>query len=156
MADMKAVMSGQRIPLRNRIDSALSIYRAHRDRIFSNADAAISYHKVLLGYLDKYVGLPVNRVRVLDVGCGQTATQTALFHADGANVTGIDIEVPTYKLSFTTFFIIIKLNGTERALKSLARHIMFDKDFFAELSGQKTKNGTVLFKGCLQRTANIH
>jgi len=136
---MKTTMSGQKISIRSKIYSALSIYRAHKDKIFSNAKGAVIYHRVLLSYLDKYVGLPVDKARILDLGCGQTATQTALFHADGANVIGIDIEVPTYKMSLPIFFQIIRLNGIERALKSLARHILFDKSFFLELSKEYGK-----------------
>jgi SAM-dependent methyltransferase len=131
---MKLVMGGQNIPIRMKISQALAIYCAHRNKIFSNAENVIAFHKTLLLFLDKYVGIPVQKARVLEIGCGQTAPQVALFHADGANAIGIDIEVPTYRMNLSIFLQVIRLNGIERALKSLARHILFDKNFLMEIS----------------------
>ena len=131
---MKTTMAGQRIPLRNKLESAWAIYHAHRRGEFSNAEKDIAYHRELLDYLDQYVGVPVQSARVLDLGCGQTATQTALFHADGARVTGIDIEVPTFEMGPMTFLHTLRRNGPERAFKSLVRHLIFDRHFFDDLS----------------------
>jgi SAM-dependent methyltransferase len=131
---MKTIMAGQYIPLRSKIESGLAIYRAHRRGDFSNASHDIAYHRELIGYLEKYTGAAVNAARILDLGCGQTATQTALFHADGAKVTGIDVEVPTFAFGLGTFVRTLRLNGPERALKSLARHVLFDARFFGDLS----------------------
>ncbi|MEO0094109.1 MAG: hypothetical protein ABIK67_07655, partial [candidate division WOR-3 bacterium] len=135
-------MSGQKIPIHSKINLVLSSYRAHKKKIFSNAKAEIEDHWVLLSSLDKYVGVPVAKARILDVGCGQTATQTALFYTDGANIIGIDIMVPTYKMNLPIFFRVVRLNGIERALKSLTRHILFDKSFFRELSKEYGKRIT--------------
>jgi SAM-dependent methyltransferase len=84
--------------------------------------------------MDKYVGIPVSKATILEIGCGQIPAQIAIFHAEGANVVGIDIEVPTYKMTIPIFMKILKLNGLERALKSLVRHFLFDKRFFRDLS----------------------
>jgi SAM-dependent methyltransferase len=131
---MKVAMSGQKIPIRSKIESAFSILRVYRNEISSNAKTAVTDYQRLRGYLDKYVNLPLEAVSILDIGCGQGAIQTALFHTDGANVIGIDIEVPTYRMSFSTFFRVLRLNGFERALKSLLRHILFDKHYFFKIS----------------------
>lgn len=131
---MKTIMAGQYIPLRSKIESGLEIYRAHRRGDFSNPSHDIAYHRELIGYLEKYTGTSVSAARILDLGCGQTATQTALFQADGATVTGIDVEVPTFAFGIGTFIRTLRLNGPERALKSLARHVLFDGRFFRELS----------------------
>ncbi len=131
---MKTTMAGQKIPMASKLRSAAAIYRAHRDRVFGNATSTLEYHEELRGYFDRFVGKSIAGARILDLGCGQTATQTALFHADGARVTGIDIEVPTYRMSPLTFMRVWRRNGTERAFKSLARHVLFDRRFFSELS----------------------
>jgi SAM-dependent methyltransferase len=131
---MKTVMAGQYIPLRDKIASGIAIYKAHRRGDFSNAGYDVAYHRELLGHLAKYTGKPVNACRTLDLGCGQKATQTALFHADGAKASGIDVEIPTYSFGFGTFLQTLKRHGPERALKSLARHVLFDGRFFNELS----------------------
>src|SRR5574341_1908310 len=120
---MKAAMSGQRISLIRRLSSSWNIFRAHRTRAFSNAESALNFHKQLFEIIKTHVKVEVKGAKILDLGCGQTATQTALFKADGADVIGIDMEVPTYKLSFKTIIRVIKTNGVERAIKSLLRHL---------------------------------
>jgi SAM-dependent methyltransferase len=130
---MKSAMSGQHIPILSKLFSSYSIYREYKKGKFGNALAAIESHKQLIDMVGNYINKPVHEMNVLDIGCGQTATQTALFAADGANVTGIDMEVPTYKLDLRTFIRVIANNGLERAVKSLVRHILFDKRYFESL-----------------------
>jgi SAM-dependent methyltransferase len=127
-------MAGQRVPFRARVESAFLIFRAHRNRIFSDAEGAIAYHNRLVSVLAAHTGLLPHQASVLEVGCGQRATQVALFKADGAQVVGIDIEIPTYRMSIGTVISVLRANGMERCLKSIARHILFDRRFFAELS----------------------
>lgn len=131
---MKAAMSGQKIPLIHRFLSSCNIFRAYKSRIFGNAASDIDFHKELCEIMSAHVGVQVQKARILDVGCGQTATQTALFKADGADVIGMDMEVPTYRMNFDTFVRVIRANGIERAIKSLLRHLLFDRRFFSELS----------------------
>jgi SAM-dependent methyltransferase len=131
---MKAAMSGQHISLRRRLASGLAIWRAHTRQSFLDAQRALDYHRLLVGYLQEYVAVPVADARILEIGCGQTAVQTALFHTDGAAITGIDIEMPTYRLDMRTLVATARLNGWERALKSLARHTLFDKRYFSALA----------------------
>jgi SAM-dependent methyltransferase len=131
---MKTTMAGQQIPLRNKIESGYNIFKAHRRRDFSNAAYEVGYHREVVGYLTTYVETPLAQARVLDLGCGQTATQTALFHADGARVTGIDVEIATYSMGPRTFVKTLRRHGRERAFKSLARHVLFDRRFFRDLA----------------------
>ena len=91
---MKSAMT-TRLPLRSKFESGLAIFRAHRSGEFSNAPGSVSYYRELRGYLEQYAGVPLKGARVLDMGCGQTATMSLVFRAEGAHVTGIDIEVPT-------------------------------------------------------------
>jgi SAM-dependent methyltransferase len=127
-------MAGQRVPFRARVESASLIFRAHRNRVFSDAEGTIAHHNRLVSILAIHTGLPPQQASILEVGCGQRATQVALFKADGARVVGIDIEVPTYRMSIGTLIRVLRANGVERCLKSVARHILFDRAFFAELS----------------------
>jgi len=128
-----------KISIRRKIESAISVFHVHRNEIFSNSKTAIMDFQHLRGYLDKYVCFPLKEIRILEIGCGQTAIQTALFHTDGANVIGIDIAVPTYRMSFSTFFRVLRLNGFGRAFKSLLRHILFDKHYFSKISQEYGK-----------------
>jgi len=132
-------MSSQKIPLRARIESSLSLLQTHRKERVQNAKNVVADHRILMGYLTKYLGLPVEQTRILEIGCGQTAIQTALFHTDGARVTGIDVEVPTFRMGFFLLLQVMRSNGFERALKSLARHLLFDKRYFGEVSKEYGK-----------------
>jgi SAM-dependent methyltransferase len=131
---MKSAMSGQKIPLLHRFFSAMNLFHAYKAGTFTNAEKAIQLHRQLTDILKAYVKINVTKAKILDVGCGQTVTQMALFTVDGAEVTGIDIEVPTYTMNLKKFVQVIKINGVERAVKSLLRHLFFDGRFFKELS----------------------
>jgi SAM-dependent methyltransferase len=130
---MKSAMT-TRLPLRSKFESGLAIFRAHRSGDFSNAAGSVRNYRELCGYLEQYVGVPLEKARVLDMGCGQTATMSLLFRAEGAHVTGIDIEVPTLRMGPGTFAEVWRRNGAERALKSLARHLLFDGKFVHDLA----------------------
>ena len=136
---MKAAMSGQEIPLIPRLLSSWNIFRVHRNSAFGSAKAALNFHKELCEILRRYVKIKVNNAKILDLGCGQRATQTALFKADGADSIGIDMEIPTYKMNLKTLIRVIRINGLERAIKSLLRHLLFDRRFFTDLSLQYGK-----------------
>jgi ubiquinone/menaquinone biosynthesis C-methylase UbiE len=136
---MKAAMSGQKISLIHRLSSSLNILRAYQTGTFGNAESEINFHKQLCEIIKTYVMVEVKEAKILDLGCGQTATQTVLFKADRADVIGIDMEVPTYKMNLKTFILVIRTNGVERAIKSLLRHLLFDKRFFSKLSLQYRK-----------------
>jgi len=120
--------------------SALALWRDYRDSNLENADSQIRFHKKLTELIRAHVNLDPAKVKILEIGCGQRASQTILFQAAGAPAIGIDREVPTCRLGLRRIFRIIKINGWERALKSLCRHLFFDYPFFRRLSRQTGKD----------------
>ncbi|MGD0116214.1 MAG: class I SAM-dependent methyltransferase [Dehalococcoidia bacterium] len=130
---MKSAMAAQRIPIASRLQSGLAIFRSYRSGAFGDARSALAFHRELCDIATAYLHRPVKGSRVLDLGCGQTATQTVLFQADGADVVGVDVEIPTYSMGLGTLVRVAKTNGIERAAKSLLRHRLFDGRFFREL-----------------------
>jgi len=122
-----------KISFADRLRTYWQIYCRHRNVLF-NAKVMIDDHTNLRGYFNRYVNVPINTARLLELGCGQTAVQTALFRADGAHITGIDTEIPSGKMNFQLFIRIIRQNGAGRALRSLIRHVVFDGRLFSELS----------------------
>jgi ubiquinone/menaquinone biosynthesis C-methylase UbiE len=133
---MKVTMSGQSIPFAARLRSAYNIYQGHRKGQFANTnvECSLEVHRFLRRLFAQHGSRPVAQARILDLGCGQNAVQSILFHADGAHVTGIDIEVPSLNMNLRSFLKTARVNGMERALKSLARTVLFDKKFFARLA----------------------
>jgi len=132
---VKSPMSAQPIGLLHRIRAAFNLLSATRAGEFSNPANDIRWHKALLDVAEAHFqGLPSTMpLRILDLGCGQLAPQTALFHADGHNVVGVDMEVPTYRMTPILLMKVLRINGLERALKSLVRHIFFDAKYFSKM-----------------------
>jgi SAM-dependent methyltransferase len=133
-------MGGHGMSLIQRGLSALALWRDYRDSNLENVDSQILFHQKLTALIRTHVNQDPARVRILEIGCGQRASQTILFQAAGAHAIGIDREVPTYHLRVKRFFRIIKINGLERAIKSLCRHFCFDHQFFKQLSRRTGKN----------------
>jgi SAM-dependent methyltransferase len=131
---MKASMAGQKIGMKNRISSAYYIFRSYNKGIFGNAVNDIGHHKMLLGMIPACFGHERKNVKILDIGCGQIPKQIAMFKADGFDTVGIDMEVPTPLFSVSTLVRSFKSNGFERAIKSAARNILFDKMYRRNLS----------------------
>jgi len=123
-----------RVSIRRKLGSALAIFHAHRRGDFSNAEREVAFCQQLVDALMTHTGRGIEGARVLDLGCGQTGTHSLILAARGADVTGIDIEVPTLTMGPRTFVRVARRNGLERALKSLARHLLFDRRFFRDLA----------------------
>jgi SAM-dependent methyltransferase len=136
--------------------SAPSLWRDYRHSNLENVDSQLKLHKQLTGLIRAHVSQDPTAVKILEIGCGQRASQTILFQAEGAPAIGIDREVPTYHLSLRKFFRTARINGWERALKSLFRHVLFDRRFFQQLSrrtGKSLPTGEV--KVCLMDAAHL-
>jgi ubiquinone/menaquinone biosynthesis C-methylase UbiE len=127
-------MSAQPIGLRNRLVSLWDIFRSYQKGVFENAEADIENHKALRDTLRTWVGTSVDKARILDIGCGPMAKEVALFKTDGANVTGIDIEVPSYNMNAIVVLRSLTHNGFERAIKSIIRSMLFDGIYVKRLS----------------------
>src|ERR1035437_3493797 len=130
---MRTTMVG-RVSIRRKLVSAWDIFQAHRRGDFSNAEGDIAFCQQLVDALKLYTGREITGARVLDLGCGQTAAHSLILASRGADATGIDIEVPTLTMGPRTFVRVARRNGLERALKSLARHVLFDRGFFRDLA----------------------
>lgn len=111
-----------------------TVLQGYRQGYFGNPQTQMERHRELLEVMARHGGLKPKGANILDIGCGQLAPQTVLFKADGAQITGVDIELPTLTMGPATFYRALKLNGLERAVKSAARHILFDRTFFSRLS----------------------
>jgi SAM-dependent methyltransferase len=132
-------MGSHRMSLVQRARSALAIWRDYRAGNLENADATLAFHRQLTELIKTHVCPDPGNLKILEIGCGQRASQTILFAAEGARIFGLDYEFPTYRLGGKRFCRIIKVSGLERALKSLCRHVLFDRQFFRRLSRQAGK-----------------
>lgn len=131
---MKASMAGQKIDLSSRIASAYHIFRSYREGTLGDPIKDIRHHRALLEIIHTHFGPSTRNVKILDLGCGQVPKQVALFNADGYRAVGIDMEVPTPSFNVSALMRALRNNGVERALKSAARNLLFDKKYHTELS----------------------
>lgn len=131
---MKKVADSPKFSLRLKMEFILSLFRAHRKGVFLEAKQAVADHLRLIHFFERYVPIPFEKTKILEIGCGQRAIQTILFHTDGADVIGIDLEIPTYRMNLSVFLRILRQGGFERALKSFTRHLLFDRDYLSEIS----------------------
>jgi SAM-dependent methyltransferase len=149
-------MGGRGMTMFQRGLSALSLWRDYRHSNLENVDSQLGFHQKLTELIRAHVNQDPTTVKILEIGCGQRASQTILFQAEGAPAIGIDREIPTYHLSVKKFFRTTKITGWERALKSLCRHVFFDHQFFQQLSrrtGKSLPTGEV--KVCLMDAAHL-
>ncbi|MEJ2672334.1 MAG: methyltransferase domain-containing protein [Deltaproteobacteria bacterium] len=123
-----------RLPWSHRLRSALEIFQEYRRSNLDNVTGQLALHRKLGALIWQYAGRDLSRLKVLEIGCGQRAVQTMLFTADDIEVTGIDTEIATFVLGPKAFWRIVRVNGLERAAKSLVRHVFFDASFFSQLS----------------------
>ena len=136
--------------------SALNLWRDYRRSNLENVDSQLAFHQKLTGLVRAHVNQDPTTVKILEIGCGQRASQIILFQAEGAPAIGIDREIPTYHLGVRKFFRTARINGWERALKSCFRHLLFDRQFFQQLSrrtGKSLPPGEV--KVCLMDAAHL-
>jgi len=94
---------------------------------------------------DKYTNKKISESRLLEIGCGQHFTMTLLFYNIGAKITGIDTDFVSPSYSPKNLYKIIKNNGFERFLKTLIRHIFFDRKYYSVI--KKKLNRDLFFKG---------
>jgi SAM-dependent methyltransferase len=120
-------VSVQPISLAGKARSWVELWREYR---VGNADSTLKRHEELVAIFREMHQGTLEGARVLDLGCGQLSSQVALFTADGAITTGIDVELPSFRLPISLLLAIWRSNGVERALKSLVRHVFFDRNFF--------------------------
>lgn len=91
------------------------------------------YHNVLGGakrVLEQCIAKEIQDVRILEIGCGQRFATTLLFHSLGAHVIGIDTDFVDPNFSIKGLLSVWKKNGFERFVKTLFRHILFDRAYY--------------------------
>jgi len=71
--------------------------------------------------------------KILDIGCGQRYPYTYLLSKHN-NVIGIDLDVILIRHDYRNYKAIMTKNGFNRFFKTLLRSLLFDRQYFKELS----------------------
>ena len=95
--------------------------------------AALEQFAFYRDIMTQYAGTSSERPAILEIGVGQLAYQTLLFHSAGYDIVGIDQERPTFNLPVRAIPGIFRREGTHRAIKSIVRHALFDRKWLSEI-----------------------
>lgn len=106
-----------------------SILRHHRERTATIAKWDAKNSLYVKGMVDGQ-----EASLVLDLGCGSRAGVVLGLRSLGVPVTGIDYDVPEPRVSLAAWARIAKRNGFERAAKTAARQVAFDRAYYRELA----------------------
>jgi SAM-dependent methyltransferase len=127
------------------IREMVSLYRYHHSGSleFANHDYHNAFLK-LLNDLEEINRTPPVGASVLDLGCGQRFPNSLLFAAKGMRVTALDVNVIAQSSSLKYLFSMAKKNGIKRALMSLTRGMLFDRQYYSTL--EQIAGNTLLSK----------
>jgi SAM-dependent methyltransferase len=118
--------------------SKLHTYASHLDFFVRNRRLSERIYtqafETVLRIAQTYCPGDLRAWRLLDIGCGQRFAAVLLFHSLGANITGIDADYVDPGFSLKGYWSIWKRNGLERCVKTVLRHQLFDKGFYAGLA----------------------
>ena len=118
---------------RLRLYTSLLRYSNAHNRDFAREHYA--FFAELLAKLRRY-GKDPRGLRVLDVGCGKSCWLTLLLHSYGAQVTGVDAEYVHVGFRPGKYLSILRLNGIERALRTLVWDLIYARPYYRELARQ--------------------
>jgi hypothetical protein len=76
---------------------------------------------------ERFGGKPFSRSRVFEIGFGARPYRLLAMQALGADVYGVDAEMPLLTGSVADYRKILRTNGWERLVKSIVRHVLFDR-----------------------------
>jgi SAM-dependent methyltransferase len=111
--------SSLKLGLRRRAREARHLYRFHRSRATNTGDVVAAARSVEQ-LLRELAGQNIRDLRVLDIGCGQMATQAQYF-AQFNDVVGIDSEVVLRRFHASDYVEMWRVSGRMRVAKTLAR-----------------------------------
>jgi len=117
------------IPLVEKLRESVTLLRSHAsDRGLGHDFAWIfddieSYDRLLR----ENAGVSLSRATALEIGFGARPFRLLALLAAGVDAEGIDAEVPILRGSAREFVAAYSSNGPERALKSLVRHVLYDR-----------------------------
>ena len=75
----------------------------------------------------RWGGKPFSRSRVFEIGFGARPYRLLAMQALGADVYGVDAETPLLTGSIAEYRKILRTNGWERLVKTIVRHVLFDR-----------------------------
>ena len=76
---------------------------------------------------EQFTGNPFQKARFLEIGYGARPFRLMALQSLGIDACGIDLDRPMLRFSPANLFRILRTNGFERAVKTAARSLLFDR-----------------------------
>jgi hypothetical protein len=94
-------------------------------------------------YAQKFLGRPLTGCKAIEIGYGARPNRLIWFFGQGVDITGIDLDQPILRGTPAEFLGVLRRNGWERAIKTVARWFINERRLrralLAELSRQRNK-----------------
>lgn len=103
------------------------------NRDFSDLQTSFTQHDQIA---QKYLGRPLTSCKVIEIGYGARPNRLIWFFGHGVDITGIDLDQPILRGSASEFFSVFRKNGWERAIKTIARWFLNERNFRRALLAQ--------------------
>ena len=139
---MKSTSSTREVPLSDKLRQGMTLasmhFRGRRELSFSWLDGFVhEYDTTLAAY-----GRPTLREsRVLEIGFGARPHRLVWLYNLAVDVRGVDLDKPLLKLSANSLYEILRHNGAERALKSITRYCISDKQQWRHMASEVGSRG---------------
>lgn len=117
------------LPLRRKLGEGVRLFCLYRaearagqelDWLFDEVD---EYRQLL----QRHSGIVLEHARVFEIGFGARPYRQTILQSMGIDVRGVDAEAPMMRARPSQIIEMLKLNGAERAAKTLVRRALFDR-----------------------------
>jgi SAM-dependent methyltransferase len=115
----------------------MHLRRNHAD-IFENFGQLITEYDELLNL---YGRKSLHQSKVLEVGFGARPFRLVWLHCSEIDVHGVDLDRPLLRLSAKSLLQIAQTNGVERAVKSLLRYVLTDRNQWKQMAAKLELSG---------------
>ncbi|HEY6781050.1 MAG TPA: methyltransferase domain-containing protein, partial [Thermoleophilaceae bacterium] len=117
------------LPLTRKLDEGIQLYQLYRREARAGVDleglfAEIDEYGELL---NEHCDLALADAKIFEIGFGARPHRQIALQSMGLDVRAVDVEAPVVPGRPSQFVEMLRRNGIERAAKSLARHLLFDR-----------------------------
>jgi len=117
---------------------ALMHLQRNRAQLFADFDKSMAEYSAILS---RYGRPSLSESKVLEIGFGARPFRLVWLYNSGVDVWGVDLDKPLLQPSMKSLVGVIRKNGTERAVKSLVRYCITDKNQWRQLGSELKRKG---------------
>jgi hypothetical protein len=109
------------------MSEGVALVREHRENARDGFDVIFTDVDEYDELLRTYAAMRLTDAATLEIGFGARPYRQMLLHSMGVPARGVEAQVPVLRGHPAEFYAMARKNGMERAVKSLIRHVAFDR-----------------------------